>query len=471
MKKRKSSIGKKLLLILIVLGLITMLMCVLNLMAFSVMSSYNKELEQVVKEFEAQSAGGAEMEALTGKIDYLMERIDIKIEGTYIFDIILVVLALVVTVIAMIVSMRMIGAPTKKVSGELEYIVEGINKNEGDLTARINLKSNDEIGQLADGINGFVEALQNYMIKMRDNSEVMTASIDKIMEQVDNSNETVTNVSSSTEELAASMEEVSATVQQIADGSTSILDKIQQINQNADSGVEIVTDIKKRAKVMHTDTMNSKNAATDIIENIGQVLEVAVKESRSVEKIRELTNDILSIAGQTNLLALNASIEAARAGEAGKGFAVVADEIRVLADNSSKTANSIQEISDIVIAAVERLAKHSNEMLDFVDNNVMKDYDSFVGIVNQYQQDAERMDAIFSDFAREAADITYTMESMDSGISGIAITVDESAKAVTSVAEDASELVSAMQEIQSETKNNQKISENMVAEVKRFKKL
>ena len=350
MKKRKSSIGKKLLLILIVLGLITMLMCVLNLMAFSVMSSYNKELEQVVKEFEAQSAGGAEMEALTGKIDYLMERIDIKIEGTYIFDIILVVLALVVTVIAMIVSMRMIGAPTKKVSGELEYIVEGINKNEGDLTARINLKSNDEIGQLADGINGFVEALQNYMIKMRDNSEVMTASIDKIMEQVDNSNETVTNVSSSTEELGASMEEVSATVQQIADGSTSILDKIQQINQNADSGVEIVTDIKKRAKVMHTDTMNSKNAATDIIQNIGQVLEVAVKESRSVEKIRELTNDILSIAGQTNLLALNASIEAARAGEAGKGFAVVADEIRVLADNSSKTANSIQEISDIVIA-------------------------------------------------------------------------------------------------------------------------
>lgn len=103
------------------------------------------------------------------------------------------------------------------------------------------------------------------------------------------------------------------------------------------------------------------------------------------EKINELTNNILNIASQTNLLALNASIEAARAGEAGRGFAVVADEIRNLAENSRDTANDIQNISVLVTEAVRVLSENAEEMLKFVGTDVIKDYDGFVDVVNQYQ--------------------------------------------------------------------------------------
>ena len=181
---------------------------------------------------------------------------------------------------------------------------------------------------------------------------------------------------------------------------------------------------------------SNKQNTTKVIENIQSALEVAVEESKSVSKIQELTQGILDIASQTNLLALNASIEAAIAGEAGKGFAVVADEIRNLADNSQQAASGIQEISVLVINAVSKLVDNANEMLRFMETNVIKDYDSFVEIMNQYQIDTNELNQLIAQFASEA-----------------------------------SELVETMVDIQNETNNNSRVSEELMEEVKRFKKL
>lgn len=168
---------------------------------------------------------------------------------------------------------------------------------------------------------------------------------------------------------------------------------------------------------------------------------------------------------------MNASIEAARAGEAGRGFAVVAEEIRDLAENCHQAANGIQEISVKVVSAVNKLVKNSQNMLEFMDSNVMKDYDSFVEIMEQYQKDTKVLSDIFYEFASESASMTDTMEKMNSNISEMATTIDESSNAVNLVAEDTSEVVMAMSEIQKETNNNHNIIEKMLDIVKRFKKL
>ncbi len=410
-------------------------------------------------------------EAMESRISLVASEIDTKIFGTYVFNVVMIIVFILMVGATFLIVMRTIASPAKKASGHLNQIVEKIQKDEGDLTERITVKTQDEVGQLVSGVNGFIEQLQSLMQKLKGESARMMESADTITDRVNVSNENVNSVSAAMEQLAASMEEVSVSLEQITDGSNDIYQKAQVLASRAGNGADLVEQIKIRAQTIRKSAVGSKAAASEMIGEIRVMLEQAVQESKSVGQINELTGDILDISSQTNLLALNASIEAARAGEAGKGFAVVADEIRVLADNSRDAANNIQSISNLVTAAVEKLAENAENMLQFIDENVMRDYDGFVDVANNYHQDAEDMDAILTEFASSATEMQTTMQRINVGISDIATTVDESAKGVTNVAENTGCLVEAMAHIQKETQNSQSISRELCGEVERFKKV
>lgn len=417
----------------------------------------------------AQEAEDAYDALVTQKQADIQTKSITKISQTCTFSIVLIVLFLVVMAGTIVIVMVTIAKPAKKSGVLLQQIVSKIENNEGDLTERIPVKTRDEIGQMTEGINGFMEQLQGVMHKLKQESERMMISAENVRREIDESNESASSVSAAMEEMSASMEEIAATLGQLATGSDNVLEEIKGMTEQVNQGVHLVVGIKERAQGMHQDTIQSKESAGQIIVNIRKSLEAAVEESRSVEQINELTGEILNITSQTNLLALNASIEAARAGEAGKGFAVVAEEIRVLADNSRNTANNIQSISNQVTGAVELLSKNAEGILHFIDEKVMKDYDGFVEVVEQYEKDADNVNNILTEFARNTEDINDTIQSMNEGINNIAIAVDDSAKGVTSVADNAVSLVQSITQIQQETENNQEISSKLSSEVNRFK--
>ena len=408
---------------------------------------------------------------LTEKADYCAEKSSLRITGTNVFDVILTVMFLVIFVIIVFVVNLNIVKPAKISGIQLRSIVDKIGNNEGDLTERIPVKTKDEIGQMSEGINSFIEQLQNVMRKLKSESEELMISAGTVRDEISKSNENAENVSAAMEEMSASIEEISATLSQIAHGSESISGQIEDVNGRVQNGADLVKTIKSHAGNMHQNTVDSKETAIKIISEIRTAVDEALIESRNVEKINGLTGEILDITSQTNLLSLNASIEAARAGEAGRGFAVVADEIRVLADNSAQTASNIQNISNVVISAVEKLAKNSENMLKFIDEKVMKDYDDFVGVAGQYEKDADDINEILSNVAANTNEISSTMQAMNTGIGDISVAVDENAKGVTSVAENAVSLVEAFTNIHKETESNQEISSKLTDEVNRFKKV
>ncbi|WP_455714000.1 methyl-accepting chemotaxis protein [Anaerosporobacter sp.] len=469
----RKSIGRKVMILVGILGSLLLGICVSNLSALSIIEGFNNEINEDIERYitEAKSSDNTAMEETEAELKTVLRRSNIRIEGTYSFDIILVVIIIITMTIVILVAIKTIARPAKNAGNHLREIVDKIQNNKGDLTERIPVESSDEVGQLVMGINGFIENLQGIMIRLCEEGDKMITSSANITNQVHNSNESAVNVSADTEELSASMEEVSATLEQIATGSDGILEKVNGINTRADNGADMVEKIKNRANGMYQETVESKEAAYSVINEIRVALNSAVEESKSVDRINELTNDILDITNQTNLLALNASIEAARAGEAGKGFAVVAEEIRLLADSSRTTANNIQNISSQVTNAVEKLAQNAQNIFTFIDEKVIKDYEGFVKVANQYQADADNMNDMLLDFAVKASDIELTMKTMNIGLNDIATSMDESAKGIVNIAENAVSLESAISDIREETKKNQAIANNLMKEAQRFEKV
>ena len=472
MRKQKS-LNRKLTTMLLVLGLLAVLITLANVSALKIISNFNSDLTESLATYEEAIKSGDESTIADAKsdVEFAIRHSNIKIEGTYVFDYVLVFVDIVIIVILSIIIRRTVVLPAQKAKTDLDEIISGIESGRGDLTLRVADKTGDEIGQLASGINQFIEVLQNLMIKIQNASSDMNSSVMLVREEAESSNINATNVSATTEQMAASMEEVSASLHELTMGCGEMLDKISTINDKANVSATRLQEVKAKAAERYKDAVNAKEKTISTFENIESGVVASVEASTSVSQITELTDNILSIAAQTNLLALNASIEAARAGEAGKGFAVVADEIRQLADNSRETANSIQAISGLVIDAVTDLAGNATEMIRFVDEEVANDYDNFVNIIGKYESDSDEASNSFSEFADMATDSVDTMTKMNDGINNISVTIEESTRGITNVAEEISKLVMAISSISVQAGENKNISDGLSGEVSKFEKM
>jgi len=424
------------------------------------LTEYYLSMEQAQKDFNA---------TLVTVIDEVTaERVDAITRGNRL-TVITFALFILFMMSNIFITTKFISTPAKNADKQLQEILKKLNNDEGDLTERITTKSNDEIGELIKGINGLLDKLQSTMSILKTETLNMNDSVNRITEGIIDSNENAVGVSAAMEELSASMQEVSATLSHVNEGVREVLDISKDMNEQAKQGADFITDVKKKAQGIKEDTEQSKNSTVDMIRDIRSLLEVSITNSKNVNKINELTNEILNISSQTNLLALNASIEAARAGEAGRGFAVVADEIGKLASNSAETANNIQSISVMVTQAVEELSKNADDMLQFIDERVLVDYDKFVDVATQYHDDADDINQTLQHFYNSARHMEDTMENMTNGIEGIATAVNESAEGVTVAAQNTGHLVAALGGIEAEANTNKGISELLSGEVSKFK--
>ena len=352
---------------------------------------------------------------------------------------------------------------------EIHDIIKDIDNNEGDLTKRVSILSNDEISDLGNGINIFMEKLQGIMKMIIENSQKLEQVVNEVQQSVKTSNDSASDLSAVTQELSATMQEIGYSASVINQNADSVRSETETIADKSNSINEYSKQMKENADKMESDAQNTMEETSGKVQDILTVLNDAIEESKNVEQVNGLTNDILSISSQTNLLALNASIEAARAGEAGKGFAVVADEIRQLADSSRETANRIQEINGVVIHAVHNLADNANNLVEYMKESILPEFGNFVESGAQYRENATYIESVMNDFTVKTDALKSAVDEIAASIGTITAAIDEGAKGVTGAAESTQILVSDMDNISNRMDENQEIAAALQKETNVFK--
>lgn len=259
-------------------------------------------------------------------------------------------MAIAISVAAFIAGIILAFFVTRAITGPVKVMMDGVRRvADGDFTQNIDVKSRDEIGQLAVAIN-----------QMREQLRDLVKNITSISQ----------NLAAHSQELAASTEEVSATIEEVASTTTEVSTISQQGSENALVAAEDadrVQEVAQRGNEAVTATVSKINgiAATT------QQVNVAVQDLGAISKqIGDIINVITGIADQTNLLALNAAIEAARAGEQGRGFAVVAEEVRKLAEQSANAAGEISNLITRVQHGVDQAVLAMDKGIAEVQNGV-----------------------------------------------------------------------------------------------------
>lgn len=345
------------------------------------------------------------------------------------------VLGLISFIIAIIISL-LLGNNISVPINNMYSILKDLELGEGDLTKRINIKSNDEIGSTSLSFNNYIDKLSDMIRFLRDTSSLVSNNAKTLNQKSTESLEDMKKINTHMNEVRSDSENISVAL----DGVTANIGNLAQVSQNSSDDIQEICALSDE---INTITINSGKIALNTKTEMNKINEIAsntmslhAQLGEKTEEIKNIIYTMQSIADQTNILALNASIEAARAGEHGKGFAVVAEEIRKLADNNSESSKLIVNIITNINSMIEETVKSSSEvdfsvkqgskMVDEVYNELEKIIEGTKGINSKIQNIAstleeqaasiEEFSATVSTVNESNSDISQSIKNISSGI-------------------------------------------------------
>jgi methyl-accepting chemotaxis protein len=381
----------------------------------------------------------------------------------------IIILGLIMIMIGIIIAI----AIAKYITKDLEIVQNDINFfASGDFSINMNAKAlnrKDEIGYISKAIQAMQNGVKSIIKDVITETNCIGENVEDTNKQLSKLHMDIESISATTQELSAGLEETSASVHEINETIIKIEGSVEDTANIAKDSKKSAQEIKVRAEKLKLKALDSQEKAKGIYDKTEQSMKLSIEKSKSIDQIKILSDTILSISTQTNLLALNAAIEAARAGEAGKGFTVVAEQVRQLAESSKEAAAEIQNVIGLVVESVDSLALHSKNMLEFIENNVFKDYETLVQTGEQYNKDAVFVDDLVSNFSKMTEELNSSISNIVQTIHEITSAAGDGAEGATQIAEKSMNIVDSVKDLVTKANLTKESSYRLSKEIDEFK--
>ncbi len=428
--------------------------------------------DQVARAGEAmQTDLGALKEEISAQAEDARVQLGIVYRQSIIGNTITICVSLAAMTGALAIVLIRVIRPVSRAQKDIKDIIACIDRREGDLTRRISFTYDDEISALGSGINTFMDKLQQILRMITLSSRRMDTVVSEVLDSVRMSNDNVSDLSAMTQELSATMQEISGSTGRINQSVESIQREVNHMAERSSAMDTYSVEMKSQAERLERDAEYSMKETERRIHEIMHVLTESIEESKSVDQVNMLTNDILDISSSTNLLALNASIEAARAGEVGRGFMVVAEEIRQLADSSRDAAGRIQKINENVIHAVHNLAENANGIVEYINGSILTEFRKFVDGGIRYREDSTYVERVMKEFKSKTDALKNEVDGIALAVNAIVTAIDGGVDGVSHASEGTRRLVDDIDKISGRMGENQEITENLREETAIFTRL
>ncbi|ARC67777.1 methyl-accepting chemotaxis protein TlpB [Bacillus licheniformis] len=370
--------------------------------------------------------------------------------------------SIVVGGIIVYLIVRSINKPLKKLVSSAKCI------SEGDLTQKIDVKSEDEIGLLSVRFNEMIESLRSLIDTVQESAENVASSSEELAASADQTSKATENITLAIEHFSDGIESQNRELEVSSDKLSQISEKLQDVTQVSelitDSSVKSA-DMAKAGEVLVQKTVNQMNTIDKSVQQTEKVIKGLEAKSKDITAILNVIN---GIAEQTNLLSLNAAIEAARAGESGKGFSVVAEEVRKLAAQSASSAKDIERLINEIVNEVE----NSLSMFGSVNHEVKEG----LKITDETESSFKVIHNMTNNIADQLQTATGTVENISKGSQEVSKAVEEienvsseSSANIQDIAASAEEQLASMEEISSSSETLKQMAEKLQSLTEKFK--
>ena len=306
-------------------------------------------------------------------------------------------------------------------------------------------------------ISYLIEELKNRVVSTIRKTQEETVIIHDLVTStgghVSDMNGNIMEISAIMEETGASVAAQTESISNIDETCKVVTDAIEELAKNAQTITERANEIILRVEQMVPEVLEDKERAIKVTLDSREQLKTAIEETKVIGQIVEVSQAISAIAGQTSLLSLNASIEAARAGEAGRGFAVVAEEIKKLSETTGSEIGKVNELTEKVMKSVSALSDASNQIIAFLDEVVLKDYDKLETLADNYKEDATYYAQVSNVLNQNSQELSASITSINEILDTINVSQKELDQAVQSVNGNLQQITYASETVSEETDN------------------